>query len=351
MIRVVTWIISLLILIFIIFLAELTITDFKPKEKMMLYSAVDQEGLLPADKEFTIATWNIGYFGLGQQMDFFYDGGKKVRPPKEDYESYMQGGLEFLATLDPVDFILLQEVDLHSKRSYYYNQYQEIEQQLPSHYSFVAVNYDVRYVPVPLTHPMGRVESGIAQFDLFKGSERYRGALPGEYSWPVRLFMLDRCFIFSRYKLDSGKDLVIINTHNEAFDAGEMRNQQMEFLRNIMLQEYMKGNYVVAGGDWNMNPAGFREKTFVTGDVPMSIEPAIDPAFFPGGWNWAYDPFLPTNRSVIDAYSRGKTRTTIIDFFITSPNIEVLNTYTIDLKFQWSDHQPVLMKFKCITQD
>jgi hypothetical protein len=45
------------------------------------------------------------------------------------------------------------------------------------------------------------------------------------------------------------KELVLINTHNEAFDPGDIRRAQMDYLRTFMIDEYSKGNYVIAGGD------------------------------------------------------------------------------------------------------
>ena len=55
----------------------------------------------------------------------------------------------------------------------------------------------------------------------------------------------------------NGKELVMINTHNEAFDAGEIRTAQMSFLKDFVQSEYNKGNYVIAAGDWNQSPPGF----------------------------------------------------------------------------------------------
>jgi endonuclease/exonuclease/phosphatase family metal-dependent hydrolase len=220
-----------------------------------------------------------------------------------------------------------------------------ISDELNSYASIYAVNYQVAFVPLPITEPMGKVNGGIAMFSRFFPEESYREALPGQYSWPVRLFMLDRCFIFSRFRMDNDNELVIINTHNEAFDTGDMRKRQMEHLRSIMLEEYRKGNYVVAGGDWNINPPGYNESTFKTGDAGRTVQPQTDPEFFPEGWKWTFDPSAPTNRSVDQPYVRGRTPATIIDYFIISPNVNIVAVNTIDLQFIWSDHQPVMLKF------
>jgi endonuclease/exonuclease/phosphatase family metal-dependent hydrolase len=197
---------------------------------------------------------------------------------------------------------------------------------------------------------MGKVVGGIAVYSKPLPSESYRYALPGHYPWPKGLFLLDRCFILSRFPLQKGKELVIINTHNEAFDEGGMRDLQMRLLRKTMIEEYEKGNFVVAGGDWNLNPAGYQERGFASGDTARIVKPVIDPRFFPLGWNWVFDPEVPTNRDVSKVYSRGISPTTIIDYFITSPNIMVLEIYTPDLEFKWSDHQPVGIKFRLIEQ-
>jgi endonuclease/exonuclease/phosphatase family metal-dependent hydrolase len=43
-------------------------------------------------------------------------------------------------------------------------------------------------------------------------------------------------------------------------------------------------------------------------------------------------------------YQKGKTKTTIIDFYVVSPNVEVKAVHTIATGFKFSDHQPVIMK-------
>ena len=43
---------------------------------------------------------------------------------------------------------------------------------------------------------------------------------------------------------------------------------------------------------------------------------------------------------------KGKTFTTLIDFYLVSPNVEILEVKTIDLDFKYSDHQPISLKVK-----
>jgi len=200
-------------------------------------------------------------------------------------------------------------------------------------------------VPVPLRLPMGNVKSGLLSLSAYNTIENSCQAFSTGYDWPLRIFQFDRCFLLSRLAIPGGKELVLIHTHNEAFDDGSQRKQQRAELKMLMIREYDKGNYVIAGGDWNQNPVGFSMERFSNYDVRRIIEPEIEEDFMPEGWQWAFDPDIPTNRDVNQLYVKGKTATTIIDFFVVSPNISVLEIKTDDLNFEWADHQPVQMVF------
>ena len=65
----------------------------------------------------TILSWNIGYAGLGDNMDFFYDGGRRVRDSRERTARNLKEIVETISRVNP-DIALLQEVDLDSRRSY-----------------------------------------------------------------------------------------------------------------------------------------------------------------------------------------------------------------------------------------
>jgi endonuclease/exonuclease/phosphatase family metal-dependent hydrolase len=355
-IKIALWIIIGLVALFCLFLLQATLMDYKPDPA----EKVEKSGIDPviaiSDTVFSITTWNLGYFGLGKDCDFFFDGGKMTRPSREQYVGYSSNALKYLQEKEKTDFYFFQEVDFYSKRSYYDDQLARLRNVFTGMESMMAVNYKVSFVPVPVSNPLGRVNSGLVSFSAFNTVENTRYAFPTGYAWPVGLFQLDRCFMLSRLPLPSGKDLVLINTHNEAFDDGSQRKTQLAVLKQLMLDEYAKGNYVITGGDWNQNPVGFRDLgigglgdlgigRFSNFDVARVIEPPIEADFMPAGWQWVFDPSLPTNRDVLGPYEKGTTKTTIIDFFVVSPNVSVLDIKTDDLGFAWTDHQPVRMDF------
>jgi len=293
----------------------------------------------------TFITWNIGYCGLDKDMDFFYDGGKKVRPDETAFQKNLNGVFDFLNKNDSIDFFLLQEVDTFSKRSYYTNQVTLFSKALQRHSYGFATNYNVEFVPLPVLKPMGQVLSGITTFSKYAPSESKRYSYPVNYSWPMKIFMLDRCFMMQRYKLSSGnKELVLINLHNSAFsDADLLRQYELWMLRGFLLDEYAKGNYVIVGGDWNQNTPDYDKLSFPGYNKKTGL-PKIPADYLPDGWNYAHDMLLPTNRDLNAAYLQRVTPTTIYDFFITSPNVTVEQVRVLNCGFEFSDHQPVYMR-------
>jgi endonuclease/exonuclease/phosphatase family metal-dependent hydrolase len=332
-----------------IFLAWGTIKDYRPAATEQL--TVSGEGMQFTEEADTLSllTWNIGYGGLGSEMDFFYEGGKQVRPSAGELGRYFSGIMSSLTHSGYPDFIFIQEADRKSKRSRYIDEAAMIDSIFNGYASVYATNYRSGFVPVPVTDPMGKVEAGLMTLSRYKPAEAERVAYPSSYSWPKRLFMLDRCFILTRIKLSDHNDLVLINTHNSAFtDAAEMRKKELALLQKTILDEYAKGNYVIAGGDWNQNPLPFDPAAITDGNKTHLILPPIQAGFLPEEWHWAYDPLRSSNRDVNEPYLKGHTGTTIIDFFVVSPNVEVLGVKTLAQNFEFSDHQAVEMRVRLV---
>jgi endonuclease/exonuclease/phosphatase family metal-dependent hydrolase len=332
----------IVLLTFAGFLAFVTYSALKPSDMEALETISRSNSMVNVDEPIRLISWNIGYAGLGSEMDFFYDGGKKVRAKRELADHYLEGVLSFIKEKEDVDFWLLQEVDFDAKRSYRIDQARLIADALPGHNFSTVINYKVAHVPVPLSEPMGRVKSGMMLHSAFAPSAEYRYAYPQISGWPERLFLLDRCFTISRFHLGNDRELVVFNTHNSAFIADqELMNRELEVIRARMLYEYDNGNYVIAGGDWNMNPPDFYPTDDYGGHFFVLSPVHIPQNFLPNGWNYAFDRSRPTNRHLDEAYQKGVTGSTTIDFFISSPNVSLISTNAIDLEFEHSDHNPV----------
>lgn len=324
-------------------------TKFKPApvETVELVAAIDSTSIKQTpDSTFTFMIWNLGYGGLGKEVDFFYDGGKMVTSPKEHVLKNNEGMKSFLAQNKEVDFIMLQEADRNSKRSWKIDQVDQFAKVLPEHNYAFAVNYQVQYLPFPFTNPIGKVYGGLQTLSRYTPVETKRIALPGITDFPRKIFYLERCLLMQRYKLANGKELIVINTHFEAYDDGSVKKEQMALTKKILEEEYAKGNYVVLGGDWNIAPPAFNVHSWEKEpeDDQLYLK-NNDPNYIPG-WSYDYDSTTATNRKNKFVFDKAKTFTTVIDYYFTSPNIQVEEIKGIDLGFDFSDHQPVKMKIR-----
>ncbi|MBP5455127.1 MAG: hypothetical protein J6Y37_01350 [Paludibacteraceae bacterium] len=327
-----------------LFFAYATLADYQPQEKEEIFRSERCDTIKVGDT-ISILSWNIGYAGLDKNMDFFYDGGTKVRPEEEATKNNINQIANFVEKNDSINFIFLQEIDQKAKRSYYFNQVEEIDKRLPSHSSYFAMNYNVKYVPLPIHEPMGSVISGINTLANITPRLAERGAFPFNFEWPRKVFLLDRCFLALYYPLDNGKELVLINTHNSAFDDnGAIRKAELNLFRNFLMSEYDKGNYVITGGDFNQCPLNLNTDF---GKEPFDFDDyvAIPDTLLPNDWHYVFDNSVPSNRRVVEPYQYGKTKITLIDFFITSPNVDVNYIKCMDLKFENSDHNPIIGSF------
>lgn len=327
-------------------LAYGSFTDFKPEEKIELQVENNKSNIIKDSTSISFLSWNIGYSGLGYKADFFLDGGKMVRSNKNDVQRYFTGIGDFVEKGNKIDFVLLQEVDRDSKRSYFSDEYEQLKKVLPEHSAVFAPNFKVNYIPVPLTstNPLGKVLSGLATYSKYETKENTRLQFPGEYEWPKRIFHLDRCMLVSRIPTESGKELVVVNSHNSAYDGGLLKPLEMGYLKKFLLAEYEKGNYVVVGADWNQCPPNFDYDTFAKDKADDYFQTNIAEDFLPAGWQWAFDSETPTNRKLSKPYNKDSTFTTLIDFYLVSPNVEIKKIITADLDFEFSDHQPVYLE-------
>lgn len=335
------------VLVFGWLLGWLTLSEYKPEEREVLEVSGAASKLLNAGDTVKIMTWNVGYGALGDNADFFMDGGTGVRTADEDrVERNVESVLGEIYAVYP-DVIFLQETDRDSARSHHIDEAAWIAEACALCQSTFAYNYRVLFVPYPVP-PIGKVGSGLLTLSAYPVTASERVQLPCPFSWPVRLGNLKRCLMVDRVPIrDSDKELVLINLHLEAYDDGEGKIAQTEMLRQVLQAEADAGNYVIAGGDFNQifssveNPWPSREGMWLPGEIDVSA--------FGAGWQFAMDTAAPSCRSLDQPYV-GANRDTfqyyLIDGFIVSEGLEILSLETRDLGFVSSDHNPVVMEVR-----
>lgn len=323
----------------------LTVTEYTPAYAELALRGANSSNELVKENQLRIVTFNTGYGALGEDADFFMDGGQGVNPPSQEIVEGNMIGIERILNRVDADLILLQEVDTNSDRSFHMNQWLQYEHDLESHEyeSRYALNYSCRYVPYPLKERIGEVTSGLATYSRFDISSATRYSLPNPFSWPVRTANLKRCLLVTRIPIDGKEqELVLVNVHMDAYDDGEGKTAQTKQLMEFILAEYAKGNYVIAGGDFNQLFPG-AEKAY-----PIKDSSGWEPGLLeelPEGWLYAFDSSVPTTRLLNEPYDPRSelTQYYVIDGFIVSPNVTVDRVETLDEDFLYSDHNPVML--------
>lgn len=337
-----------------------TLTDWQPEGVTVIDASAGQHAQEPylPDSLITLLSWNVGYGGLGDQDYFYYNRGDffwtdlgKARTTRENVDRYVAGQQLTLANTQ-ADFFLLQEVDTASRRSHYTNQLAQARGALADYAAYYAPNFQTSRVPLPIFQPWdhyGDVQSGLVTLSKFEPLSAERVQLPGEFPWPTRLFQLDRCVLRQVFTTEVGRELVLYNVHLSAYDAdGGVRRQQMAYLREAVLDDYRSGRYVIVGGDWNQLPPGFDWFSLNPTVEETQLGPVIPFDFLPPGWNWGYDPRVASVRNSDEVYDSHRSKRSVIDYFLTSPNVRIHRVKTLDQDFRYSDHQPVYLEAELI---
>ena len=325
----------------------LTATEYYPKagEQETVPVMHENDSVLTGSGPLRIMTWNVGYGALGDNADFFMDGGSGVNTATKDrVQENVSSMLDVIEREDP-DILFLQEVDLNSMRSHHTNEVQLFSDAFSGMESAFAYNFKVPFIPYPIP-PIGTVNSGIVTLSSWHQTQVLREALPCPFSWPIRVANLKRCVLISRIPAPDSKELVLVNLHLEAYDSGEGKIAQTKQLRELLETEAGKGNYVIAGGDFNQ----------VFSDTDIAKYPAqegkwqageIDVNEFSSDLSFLMDSNVPTCRSLDQPYEgadKENFQYYVIDGFIVSSNLEVKRLETLDEGFVSTDHNPVLLE-------
>lgn len=328
-----------------IFLVFLTVTEYKPKDTEQIAVTGNSSGLtVRTDTDYSVVSWNIGYAGLDKNRDVIFDGGGNApAPTREDVVSNLENMRKTLERVN-ADFLMLQEVDSDSSRSFSIDE----RQTLSCGNDAYAMNFSAPFVPYPVPGMIMKVHSGLFTTTPYDIESAARHALPCPFTWPTRAANLKRCMLVSYLPIeDSDRKLVLINIHLEAYSGKEARTKQAQMLASLIKEEFSKGNYVIAGGDWNEGMPGSLEVYPNTHRDIWECE-EVDVSLFKGAGSVEYDNSTPSCRLLNQPYNPQDTVNTQLyelDGFVCSPNVQINSVKTLDEGFAFSDHNPVVLSF------
>ena len=291
----------------------------------------------------------IGFGAYEDDFGFFMDGGTQSWAWSKERltANIMKIGKQLRA--QDADFLLVQEIDTKSTRSYKVNELEMLSAALTEYTWDFAQNYDSPFLFYPITQPHGKSVAGIGTFTTFDIASALRRSLPIEKGFS-KFLDLDRCYSVSRIPLKDGSELVLYNMHLSAYTSDPTTaTEQLRLLLEDMQAEYEAGNFCVAGGDFNKDVLGDSSVWFGEGDKEYSWAQPIPPETFDGVDISLVAPLdeddpVPSCRNADGPYHEGQYVLTI-DGFLVSPNVEVRESGVVDYAFRYSDHNPVYMTF------
>lgn len=332
----------------IVFFLVLFLAQYRPEDYETISAGQSGEKSVSVGDTVKVMTWNIGYGALDATADFFMDGGVMVDTAStEDVYNNIESISKVIENENP-DIVLLQEVDRDSKRSHHVDELDYFKKNLEEYNSTFAYNFKVLYIPYPIPN-LGEVNSGVATLEKYSITDSQRIQLYCPFNKFVRAFNLRRCLMVNRIPIeDSDKELVVVNLHLEAYDSGEGKIKQTKQLEEFIEGEYEKGNYVIAGGDFNQMFSNVDGSAYPKINANVWMPANIDVSVF-NGFSAVTDASNPTCRSLDKVYTnadKAKFQFYVIDGFLVSDNLEILDVENLNLDFENSDHNPIMIDVK-----
>ena len=262
---------SLFIMLFISSCDPL-VTTFDDIEDAVLY----QSNLLkeyPAKKTISVMTWNIR-FGVAR-LDFALDAcGDRVIISKSEVTTGLEGIAKKINDSN-VDIVLMQEVDVQSKRSSYIDQVQWLLDNTGMNYGVYASKWKSQII---LADGIGRVDAGNLILSKWKLEDAKRHQLPlrGDQDGLTQLFYLRRNVITAKVDMP-GTPFFAVNAHLTAFATDDTKQKHISGFKTILDDIVASGFNFVAGGDLNAIPPNATKTNYCFDDQcnPGDYDPDV----------------------------------------------------------------------------
>lgn len=228
-------------------------TGFAPVQPAVMYRARTLSPAPPAGSDVLVMTWNIKFAG-GRLRFFFECGGDESLMTEAEVRAHLRPISAAINAWAP-DILLLQEIDIESKRCAYVDLVQELLDSTHLNYGAYASQWRADFVP---SDGIGRVDSGNAVLSRWPIAEAERLALPliEDEDALTRYFYLRRNLLRLRTAPRPDAQLWVVNTHLEAFSNDGTKRRQILRLHAELRRLDDAGERFVAGGDLNSIPPG-----------------------------------------------------------------------------------------------
>ena len=231
------------------------VTEFEDLSDAVMYEANSKSDATYDSGNVKVVTWNIR-FGIAR-FPFFGDScGDDVILDDATIEENMVAIADALNAID-ADIVLLQEVDVSSKRTGYMDQVQYLLDNTNLNYGCYASMWKADYIP---SDGIGRIDAGNAILSKYEltDAERIKLPLRGDQDDLTQYFYLRRNIVKAKIPaLTQGpKDFYAVDIHATAFATDDTKQQHIDKYVETLAEIQSSGNYFVTGGDLNSVPPG-----------------------------------------------------------------------------------------------
>jgi endonuclease/exonuclease/phosphatase family metal-dependent hydrolase len=256
-------------------------TGFDAIEDAVLYEAGEKSAAPTDVASLRVVTYNIK-FGGGRIRFFFECDGERSLMSEQEVGAHL-AAIARLVRFTNADILLLQEIDVESKRSAYVDQVQWLLDRTDLNYGAYASQWKADFVP---SDGIGRIDSGNAILSRWPFAEAQRLALPliGDQDGLTRYFYLRRNILRTQVALPGADDFYALNVHTSAFAEDDTKLEQLALLQEVLGEVSASAGRFVVGGDLNSLPprsrrvAGFPDDDCTDG--------RFDPDDYSGEESW-----------------------------------------------------------------
>ena len=306
-------------------------TGFDDLEGAVSYEASGARDEPDAALPLRVMNYNVK-FG-GGRIDFFFDCfGDRVLMSKQEVLQNLERLVEKINQYDP-DLLVIQEVDVNSKRGAYVDQMQWLLDHTKLRYGVYASQWKADYIP---SDGLGAMDSGngiLSKYPL-SGAERIALDLRSEQSGIERYFYLKRNILRAKLEVPGKQPTFVVAVHADAYSKDGTKKQHIDRFKAELDRLSEAENTAIGAGDLNTLPPGTdkqfgfpdsvcEDEEFVADDyreeadwlvglyddytpeIPLDVYQADNAGYFNhsvdknGFWNRKLD-YVFTNASVVD---------------------------------------------------
>ncbi len=235
---------------------EPLVTTFDDVEGVEYYRAANVRTAV-ANDSLVVVTWNIKYGAGG--LDFWFDcWGDRVLMTEKEVTENLDRLVAHIIDLDP-DVLLLNEVEVSSRRSAYVDQVQYLLDATDLNYGVYASLWKSQFIP---SDGIGRMDMGNAILSKYKLSdgERIALSLRSDQDALTQYFYLRRNIITAKVAAGTNTALYAVVVHTAAFSQDGSKQQHIDRFKEELDRIAAAGALFVGGGDLNTIPPNAETK-------------------------------------------------------------------------------------------